>query len=292
MARQHWLSAGHGNPEREQTVIRLCKHIITVEPAYGRAWALLALAQSSLQSGYNRGEEDGVSAAERALELDPSLAEAHSAKARAFAAKRMFGEAEKQIQLALELAPDSWEANCEAAAIYYWGQKFRDATRSFERCVELVPDDRHSLDMLLCTYRVLGDDAGARSAAERLLASAQAALANDPCDSAALAEGANAYVTLGDMQRAREWIDRAVLIEPENLGLRYNFVCTLINYSNELELAFEKIWITCSSARLDRWFAALISILTSTRSATIRISRRFMQLRSSGLESLTRRIRN
>ena len=111
----------------------------------------------------------------------------------------------------------------------------------FERCVELVPDDRHSLDMLLCTYRVLGDDAGARSAAERLLASAQAALANDPCDSAALAEGANAYVTLGDMQRAREWIDRAVLIEPENLGLRYNFVCTLINYSNELELAFENL---------------------------------------------------
>jgi adenylate cyclase len=36
-----------------------------------------------------------------------------------------------------------------------------------------------------------------------------------------------ALAFLGETERAREWIDRAVLIDPDNLNMRYNFACAL-----------------------------------------------------------------
>jgi adenylate cyclase len=33
---------------------------------------------------------------------------------------------------------------------------------------------------------------------------------------------------LGDEDRAREWIRRALLLDPDNLNMRYNIACTLV----------------------------------------------------------------
>jgi adenylate cyclase len=241
IARQAWISGSQADSRREEAVIRLCDRILEMEPDYGRAWALKALAQAALHFGYNKGNDNGLAAAERAFELDPSLPEAYSVKARVLAAQRRFEEAEVQIQIALKLAPDSWEVNREGALIYHWAHKFQDAARLFEHCVELAGDDRHSMGMLASTYRALGDQAGLRRTAERYLKAAEAAVAQDPSNSSAFGSGAEALVMLGDIKRAKEWIDRAVLIDPDSLGLRYNFVCSLLNHSDELDLAFEHL---------------------------------------------------
>ena len=84
----------------------MCDRIIELEPGYGRAWALKALAQAYLFYGYNKGGENGVVAARRALELDPSLPEPYCVEARAAAADRNFADAEIQVKRALEVAPD------------------------------------------------------------------------------------------------------------------------------------------------------------------------------------------
>ena len=241
IARQTWVSGNQSDSRREESVIRLCDRVIDIEPKYGQAWALKALAQAALHFGYNRGTEDGLAAAERALELDPALAEAYSVKARVFAAQRRFAEAEEQIQTALRLNPDCWEANKEGALIYHWAHKFAESAQLFERALELVDDDRHSLGMLASTYRALADHEGLQRTAERYLKAAEAAVATDPGNSAAFGSGAEALVMLGDIKRAKEWIERAVLIEPDGLGMRYNFVCSLLNHSDELDLAFEHL---------------------------------------------------
>ena len=36
-----------------------------------------------------------------------------------------------------------------------------------------------------------------------------------------------AYTVLGEKDRAREWIDRALLLDPDNLSMRYNLACSL-----------------------------------------------------------------
>ena len=241
VARQAWLTGTHGDVRREESVIRMCDRILQVEPDYGRALALKALAQAYLFFGYNKGSENGVAAAKRALERDPSLPEAHCVLARAAAAARDFPEAECQVETALSLAPDLWEVQNEAAATYVWQRKYREAIPHYERCIELGDDDRHSCDMLCMAYRALGDITGGRRAAERLLKLSQAAIEKNPSSSSAFGSGANALVILGDMARANEWIERAVLIDPENLNVRYNFACTVIGYSDDRETALKHI---------------------------------------------------
>ena len=239
MARQTWVSGTHGDTRREETVIRMCDRILQMEPEYGRAWALKAQAQASLFFGYNQGSEDGVAAADRALELDPSVAEAYSVKAHAFAAKRRFAEAEKEIGSALQLAAESWDVNKEAAAIYIWQRKFSEAAPYYEKCVELVEDDWHSWEMLTMAYRALKNEAGIQRAAKMMLKSCETVIERDPGNCSAFGRGANALAILGDLERAKDWIDRALLIDPENLDIRYNFACTLLNLSGDPELAFE-----------------------------------------------------
>ena len=178
---------------------------------------------------------------ERALELDPSLPEPYCVKARAAAAARNFADAEDQVERALELAPDMWEVRNEAAATYIWQRKYREAIPHYEKCIELADDDRHSCDMLAMAYRALNDEAGARRAAEKMLQLAQSAIERNPSNSSAFGSGANALVMLGDVPRAREWIERALLIDPDNLNMRYNFACTLIGFSDDRATALDHI---------------------------------------------------
>ena len=241
VARQAWVTGTHGDARREETVIRMCDRIIEMEPDYGRAWALKALAQASLFFGFNKGDENGVRAADRALELDPSLPEPYCVKARAFSAEYNFAEAEQQVETALRLAPDLWEVRNEAAATYIWQRKYREAVPHYEKCIELVEDDLHSCEMLSMAYRALGDVAGSKRIAGRMLEISQAAIEQNPGNSSAFGSGANALVMLGDLDRAREWIERATLIDPDNLNMRYNIACTLINYSDDLNPAFEHL---------------------------------------------------
>ena len=39
--------------------------------------------------------------------------------------------------------------------------------------------------------------------------------------------GVSALAALGEKDRAREWMERALLIDPDNLNMRYNFACAL-----------------------------------------------------------------
>ena len=52
-------------------------------------------------------------------------------------------------------------------------------------------------------------------------------LAEDPSTGAAISCGVSALATLGQRERAHEWMERALLIDPDNLNMRYNFACAL-----------------------------------------------------------------
>jgi adenylate cyclase len=63
-----------------------------------------------------------------------------------------------------------------------------------------------------------------------MLSEAQKALAHDPSNGAALGIIAGAHAILGESDRAREWIERAMLIDPDNTKMKYNFACVLAAY--------------------------------------------------------------
>ena len=235
MARQYWVNGNSGDIRREQRVMRISSRAVEIDPYYAQAWALLALAQSNLRYGFGSEVDDGVVAAHSALAIDPSIAEAHCAMVRRLEETGRHDEAVLHIETALRLDPDSWEVNREAARVYTCAGRVTDATKHFERAVASVESDVHAWGRLVTCYHALGDPAGLKRAAEMSIAQAEKVLAQDPSNGAAMGVGAGGFAALGQPERAREWMDRAMLIDPDNLSMRYNFACVLAAHLGDRE---------------------------------------------------------
>lgn len=231
MARQYWITGNHGDRRREERVVRICTRATEIDPNYARAWAMMAIAQSSLRYGFHSesGTDDGVAAARRALVLDPSIAEAHCPLARVLAEDSHFDEADAVIAAALQLDPDSWEVHKEAARMLYRQRRIEDATRHFERASQLMETDFHAWGMLFTCYKAQGRGDMIVPTSQMLFKQVQRVLAEDPDNGAALSMGASALAILGQPDRAKQWIGRAILVDPDNLNMRYNFACALAN---------------------------------------------------------------
>jgi adenylate cyclase len=81
--------------------------------------------------------------------------------------------------------------------------------------------------MLATCYKALGETAKLREAAKHMVSESQLAVQQDPSNGAALGILAGGYALLGEKEKTREWIDRAMLVDPDNLNMRYNFACVL-----------------------------------------------------------------
>jgi len=227
MARQQWISGAIGKSSREEAIVRLCKQATQLDPDYAQAWALMALGQLELHYAYGR-DDDPVPAADRALEINPGLAEGHCVRARYLEETGRADEAEKQIRTALKLDPDSWEVNREAARMFYRHGHIGEAIPFFEKATSLMDNDWNSSMMLVPCYSATGDDAKMRKSARTAVERAERAIAQDPTNGTALGGGAYCLAMAGDEDRARDWIRRALLLDPDNVAMRYNVACTLV----------------------------------------------------------------
>ena len=70
---------------------------------------------------------------------------------------------------------------------------------------------------------------------------AEKVLAHDLNNGSAMGHGGIALAVLGQRERAKDWMGRALLIDPENLTVRYNFACALANHLHEKEAALEML---------------------------------------------------
>jgi len=241
MARQYWIDGDFGESGRERRVIRICERVTQIDPDYAQAWALMGLAQANLRYAYTGNEEtdDGLSAANRALALDPSIAEAHLPRAWHLAMLGRDQDSQVEIETALRLNPESWEANKEAARVYYRQGKLAKAVRHLEKATALAEGDFHSRGMLSALYLATGEVDRARECAAKVIEQVEAALNRDPDNGAALAFGALSFAAVGQLERAREWIDRALLLDPDNMYMRYNLAWPVLSFFDDKEGALD-----------------------------------------------------
>jgi adenylate cyclase len=99
--------------------------------------------------------------------------------------------------------------------------------------------DFHSCLMLPTCYLGEGDEPAALESARRTLERAEVALSKDPTNGAALAAGASSLIMLGEVERAKDWLQRALLLDPDNLMVRYNVACSLTFRNSDLEGALD-----------------------------------------------------
>jgi adenylate cyclase len=207
--------------------MRIASKAVEIDPYYAQAWALLAIAQSNLRYGFGQQVDDGYAAAHTALAIDPSIAEAHCAMARRCEEKGKDEDALAELEKGLRLNSESWELNKAIANFFIYRGRVADAARHFEQAAAVIDSDFHAWGMLTSCYLGLGDKVRAMESAQTTLEQVEQVLAQDPSNGAAISFGVSALAALGELDRAREWMDRALLIDPDNLNMRYNFACTL-----------------------------------------------------------------
>ena len=225
MARQFSVTGNYGNVRRCEAIIRLCRSATEIDPDYATAWALMAVAQAALKFYFNGPGDGGLAAAERALSLDENLAEAHAAKARVLTAESQYDKALVEIEAALRLDPESFEVNTAAARLYFTQRRLTDAIKYYEKAAALMETDFSSVSMLMTSYKALGDLERTRSAAQRTLARAEKITTQEPDNGMALGYVVVSLCVLGEAERAKDLAKRAMLLDPDNLTMRYNFAC-------------------------------------------------------------------
>ena len=100
------MTGNHGDVRREERVMRICGRAVEIDPYYAHAWALLAIAQSSLRYGFGQEVDDGFAAAHAALAIDPTIAEAHLPMFKRLQQRGNDGGAAAEMETAIRLGPE------------------------------------------------------------------------------------------------------------------------------------------------------------------------------------------
>jgi adenylate cyclase len=224
MARQFWLL---DNERNNEIVIRICKHVVELDPNYAQAWATLALAQWNLFWRTDLTVGDVANPASRALALGPHLADSHAAVAAAHRSKGEFLSGLEAARRAVELEPQSYVANRVAGLCCMGLRRYDDAIRYFEVAVNAMESDFTAAVFIVQSYQAKHDKARTRVAAARALTRIEKVVSDEPGHSRAIGLGVYVLATLGEGERAVEWATRARLIDPDNANLHYNLACAM-----------------------------------------------------------------
>jgi adenylate cyclase len=211
-----------------------------LDPSYARAYAGIADCDTFL---YLRTTEpisfEAILAlSDKALALDNGLAEAHASRGAALSAVKRYDEAAAEFEKAISLDPNSFEAHYFYARACVFQGKIEQATALFERSAAIKPDDYASTCILVQFYNSLGRKQHAKEAARKGVKLAERQLTLHPDDAKAAELGSGALIEIGEFDRAREWIARALSIEPDNPVTHYNAACSYAMLG-DIDKAFE-----------------------------------------------------
>jgi adenylate cyclase len=214
---------------------------VELDPLYARAYAGIADCDSFLFLHYHVEDiaiEDILATSAKALALDSGLAEAHASRGLALSLEKRYDEATAEFEQAIALDPNSFEGHYFYGRACFTQGKLERAAALFERVAEVKPDDYQSLILLIQIYRSLGRDAEQKSAAQRGVERAERDLTLHPDNPRSAYLGAAALVVLGETDRAREWLSRALAIDPHDIWTQYNAACIYTSLG-DIERAFD-----------------------------------------------------
>jgi adenylate cyclase len=210
-----------------QLARRMFAKAVELDPLYARAYAGIADCDSFLFLYYREdiGIDSILDTAAKALALDDKLAEAHASRGLALSLKYQYEQATAEFEQAIALGPNSFEAHYLYARASFAQGKLERAAALFERAAEIKPDDYQSVCLLIQVYRSLGRNEDSKDAARKGVKLAERELTLHAEDPRPAHLGIAALLELGERDRAREWISRALAIDPDDPLTQYNLAC-------------------------------------------------------------------
>ena len=234
MARQFSVM---GNERHQEIIIRLCKRAVELDPGYAQPWATLAIAQWDMHRR-SASKDDGRSAAQKAIELDSNLADAHAALGAAYQGTGNYAEGLDACMKAIQLDPSAYEGNRVAGMCCLAMGRYDEAIQYFETASNSVKTEFVAASFVIQCYEAIGDAAGEKRAARKALERIEKVIAVEPDHGRALGYGASCLAKLGESERAKDWIMRGRLLDPDNTILHFNFVCAYVSL-REFEMALD-----------------------------------------------------
>jgi serine/threonine protein kinase/tetratricopeptide (TPR) repeat protein len=201
---------------------------IEVDPNYARAYAGIADCCSILFMYFDAREanlKQADKASQTALDLDPDLAEAHSARGLSYSLSKRYEKAQEEFEIAMKLDPKLYEAP------YFYGRaclaqgKSYEAAPLFEKAAAIRPEDYQATTFLASAYTAQGRIGEASKASRRAITAIEKWLDINPDDARALNIGATIWSNLGETEHALDWAKRSLEIDPEDPQLLYNVAC-------------------------------------------------------------------
>ncbi|MFN2602559.1 MAG: protein kinase [Gemmatimonadaceae bacterium] len=251
------------------------RRAIALDPHYALAYAGLAdcsVFRAQDQGGGEEAVAQADASSKRALELDPNSAEAHSSRGLTLSHQHRYAEADKEFQEAMRLDPMLYEAP------YFYGRtlqsqgKLHEAAEMYERAVAIRPDEYQTLSYLAMAYQSLGDRSNLLEVSGRMVKAAERAIMLNPGDSRALYLGAINLERLGESERAMEWANRALHLDPSHPVMLYNLAC-FHSVAGRVDIAIDHVERALELGFLHKeWY------LTDSDLANIRDLPRFRQL--------------
>jgi serine/threonine protein kinase/Tfp pilus assembly protein PilF len=207
--------------------LEMFRRAIEIDPEYASAYAGIADSSCILYLAIEadpRFLKDAEAASQRAIELEPDLAEAHAARGNVYTCYKDYVNGDREFEKAMRLDPKLFEAP------YYWGRnlmwqgKMEEALRIFRVALALRPESYDVATMIAQTYTALGKESEALSARRRALTLMEERLDLNPDDARAWMLASGMYATLGDAGKAENAIRRALAIDPDTMTY-YNVAC-------------------------------------------------------------------
>ncbi len=206
---------------------QMFERAIELDPHFAAAWAGLATAHVHLFSwgGRDADLQKAHSASTRALELDPKLADAHVAAGQGFSMEQRYSEAAAEFERAIELDPTLFDGYYYYARSCFKAGDLKKALKLFEKAQCVRREDYQSAALIAAVLRQLGRSDEAQRAEQLAIESINRHLELHADEARALSLGAIILARLGEVERAKQWNERAMSLAPDDDAILYNASC-------------------------------------------------------------------
>jgi adenylate cyclase len=201
---------------------------VEADPDFALAWAGLALAHTFMFQLYGRKKDMPVEAlevTEKALMLNPDLAEAHCARGLVLSRVGRSEEASESFETALRLGPDCFEA------FHYYGQHcfahgdLARAEELLQRACEIEPNNYHPAIDLATTQVRQGNVEKSPASKQRIAQILKKHVDLHPDDLRSRSIWACNRSEVGEYEAALAIADELMLLDPREPNVLYNLAC-------------------------------------------------------------------
>lgn len=209
--------------------IQMYERAIALDPSFALAYGGLGIACGLFYDWHEKDPrwiDKALAASERALELEPQLAEGLAARARLSWAQGKYEEAADYARRAIERKPDCENAYWTLGQAYFASDRWTEAAALAERAVEAGGADYNVYVPYTMALERLGRTEAARSLRQRHNRVLEQHLEQVFEDVRARILLANNYASLGNKDDAIREVQKAVALRPNDSNILYNAACT------------------------------------------------------------------